>query len=652
MSGAAPTPPSSHAGERPSQRGAIATGAADAAGRRCAPGWALLAAAAATAAFYLPFLGKGFVSEDFLLIRLHRESPPWADLAATLTGPWLGMRIFQFYRPVAALLFGAEANLFGAWSTGYNAVHLIAHLLSTAIVTALAWRLLSGCSPPAGGAAPSRASAAAAAGVAGLFFGLYPLSPNAVLFAASFATLFGAVGTLGAAVLYVEARQRAECEPARPGARRLLAGSLALHAVALGCYESAAALPLWLALYELPRLASAGRRRSAVVTLLPFAVLTAAYFALRGAIFDQVLGGYPNVAEQLRNADFTIGAAALRSLARLPSPWFGGSGAASWEIVGLLAGGLALALWLATAPERARGRPLLGLFGLALGWALAFQAPFSFQLVDPSAGRFWYLAAAGPAIALGALIARARLSRRARGLQIGLVALATILLLARNSALLRDHLGWMDQAADTAAAVAEQIASVAREAGESPLFVAEYPLFIESASGVYLAQVYHYGLRSALGPPFRSESIDVYPLPAARRADVRRLATDHAVFRWLDGERLMRLRPDPAGLPRLLEVRGPAPGSAVLPEDAATIAVTVAAPAGARARVVVVATGNASAERVRLDESRGVQLPAEFLRFWERLAPGPQYWWVETLAGDGTVTAQSAPRSIHVLPPR
>ncbi|HVS63943.1 MAG TPA: hypothetical protein VMT85_10635 [Thermoanaerobaculia bacterium] len=604
-----------------------------------------------TAACYLPFLGKGFVSEDWLLIRLHRESPPWEDLVSTVTGPWLGMHVFQFYRPVAALLFGAEASLFGAWSPGYNAVHVIAHLLTTAFAMSLIWRLLRG-SPSADAAGrSSRSAALATTGIAGLFFGLYPLAPNAVLFAASFATLFGALATLGSAVLYVRWRQVAGTGPARwAGRPRLLVGSIVLYAVALGCYESSFALPAWLALYELPRLGSRAGRRSAIVALLPFATLAGAYLALRNSIFDEVLGGYPDIAAQFRRADFTIVASALRSLARVASPWFGAAGGRAWEGVAAVVVIAALALWLATAARAHRLR-LLGLFGLGLWWALLFQAPFSFRRVSPAEGRFWYLAAAGAAMSLAALMLRVTLARRGRAVQLTLVVVCLVLLLGRNAVLLRQHLNWMDRAADTAARIADAIFTVASERGD-PVFIAGYPLYVQSSAGLNLAQIYHYGLRSSVGPPFRAEAVDAYPLPAAGRADPRRLTLAQPVYRWLAGEgRLERWSADPSRLPDLLELEGPPDGAAILPEDPSALTVHVAAPAGARARVVVVATGNASVEPIRVGDQRSVELPGEFLRFWERLSPGPQYWWIEVLAADGTVRAQSAPRRLEVLPP-
>jgi hypothetical protein len=634
--------------------------------RRPVLGIAILFALLATSFAYLPFVGKGFVSEDWLLIRLHRESPPWEDLGATFAGPWLGMHVFQFYRPVAALLFATEASLFGAWSPGYDLVHVLAHLLATATLMALVWRLLTRDAVPLEARSPARTSTAVATGVAGLFFGLYPWTPNAVLFAASFATVFGGLATLGSAALYVWWRQGTEGKARVFGRPWILAGSVVLYAAALGCYEGSTALPAWLALYELTGLAVARRWRWASLALIPFALLALAYLALRDAIFGEVLGGYAHLAAQLRSADFTLVGSALRALLHLPSPGLptpGVAGNVGLEIAVALAVVAALAAWLAMGEralgerglgERGRRAGTLRIFVLGLGWILVFQAPFLFEVVVPAQGRYWYLAAAGGAIALAVLIDRATQARHARAVQVTLAALAVVVVLGRNTGLLLEHLGWMQRAGGTAERIADEVVATATRLPETPLFVADYPLFVQSASGVNLAQIYHYGLRSSVGPPFRSEPVDAYPLPSSDRADSRRMARDFPVFRWREPEqRLERWVVDPSGLPAELEVLGgPPPNAAVLPEDASALAVRLASPTGAPARVVVVATGNVSVEAQRVDESGQVQLPGEFFRFWERLEPGPQYWWIEILDESGAVDAQSAPRRILVLPPR
>ncbi|HXT22837.1 MAG TPA: hypothetical protein VN923_18970, partial [Thermoanaerobaculia bacterium] len=60
---------------------------------RVVPAWAAAVALLVVVfALYARALGRGFTSEDFLLVRWFGEHPPWRDLHAQLAEPWLGMR--------------------------------------------------------------------------------------------------------------------------------------------------------------------------------------------------------------------------------------------------------------------------------------------------------------------------------------------------------------------------------------------------------------------------------------------------------------------------------------------------------------------------------------------------------------------------------
>jgi hypothetical protein len=608
----------------------------------------LLLAAVLLAPFlvYLPHLQKGFVSEDFLLIALHREHPPWSDLAATLGGPWLGMRLFEFYRPLAALAFGAEAALFGAQSLGYNVVHLVVHLVATGLLLGVLRALLR---PLATDLGVWPVDLAAAAGA--VFFGLYPLAPNSVLFVASFANLFGAAATLGATLLYLRWQERASLEDAGPQARVPLA-ALIVFIVAIGCYESSVALPLWLCLVEAVRLPWTRQGLSrAAQALAPFVLVAAGYMAFRVSLFGDPLGGYSEVADRLRDLDPAMALLALRSLLRLPAPWFEAQPAPLLEGLATIAAGLGAWWWLAVAPPRAR-RALMRLLLLAIGWILAFLAPFSFQLVSPANGRYWYLGAAGAAVGLAALLARAALVRRPlhRRVALGLSALLLAVLLGRNVVQLHRHLGWMEEAAQIAQEISNEIV---RLAGDQPLFVTDHPTFVRSSRGVHLAQVYHYGLRAAVGPPFHDREIDVYPLPPRAEADPRRLALTHPVFRWDPQQaRLTRIRPRSSALPRLLAVEGPGEHAVVVPEDRRTLQVVLPAGVPARAvsvRLVAVTPGNATVAPAP-ELTSTLELPGPFARLWSGLAAGPQLWWVEAWDEQARAVASSEPTWMRVAP--
>ena len=145
----------------------------------------------------------------------------------------------RFYRPVSTLLLALEGWLFGAHPLPFNLVHVAVHACNAWLVHAFATRM--------------RGVGATTALAAALLFAVHPLHPNAVLFIASFATLFATAFVLGALVAYQRFR--------REGGRGWLAASLGLFALALGSYEAAAILPILVFAYEL--LIAGGRRPAA-----------------------------------------------------------------------------------------------------------------------------------------------------------------------------------------------------------------------------------------------------------------------------------------------------------------------------------------------------------------------------------------------------
>ena len=60
-----------------------------------------------------------------------------------LTGPWMGYRLFEYYRPVTSLALYGEYRLFGEQSAGWQVVSLILHMSSTAMLATLCRRVFS-----------------------------------------------------------------------------------------------------------------------------------------------------------------------------------------------------------------------------------------------------------------------------------------------------------------------------------------------------------------------------------------------------------------------------------------------------------------------------------------------------------------------------
>jgi hypothetical protein len=587
-------------------------------------------------AFYAPFLGRGFVSEDFLLVRLHLERPPWRDPLGLFAGPWLGLTdVFRFYRPVASLLFGFETALFGGWSPGYHALHLGVFLGLVALV----FRLLQRVATLRDGDGSAGSGAQPGVWLGALFFALYPLAPNSVSWVSAFPNLFGAFFTVLAAERWVAWTST--------GRRRTIACSVVAFGCALGCYESAVALPAWLLLFELVRDGSRSSQRRALPALGLVGLLAAAYLAWRRHLFGEVLGGYGELADRLRDADPTLLATVPRSLLRLPAPWFGVPRPAI-EVAAAVCVAALLAAWcFAQRGKWAAWRPAV----LGVGWAVVFLAPFRFELVWPANGRYWTLASIGMALLPLALLQRpAGPSHGGRRVLRHLAVAAILMLVARNATLLLRHLDRMDRAADLAGAIADEIGRVA---SDETVFVTDVPRFVRDGRGVNWAQVFHYGLRDAVAPPHRSTTIDAVPLPWRSEADVRRLALDHQVWRWDDERgRLVPLRPRRSQLPPLLEVAGPAPEDGLMRvEDLAAVAPRIVdPPAGSvTARVVLVAGGNSTVATHPLPPL-DPPFPAAFAALWNQLDPGRQWWWVETRDAANRVTAVSGPALLDLRP--
>ncbi|HEX2253826.1 MAG TPA: hypothetical protein VHQ65_11215 [Thermoanaerobaculia bacterium] len=637
------------------------------------PGAAPLVILVVIAALYAPLFGRWFTSEDFLLLRFLRQEPPWADWATWWTGPWLGIEVVRFYRPVSTLLLAVEANLFAGAAWAYNLVHLLVHAANAVMLWALARDLgrdrgLGGAGighaaiprsgalawPPVAGADRSELQALAAA----VLFAIHPLHPNAVSWIASFATPFATAFLLAAFLAHRRFRRHAS--------RAWQAGSLVLFALALGSYEAAIVLPVLVALAEhlLPRAGMAdeketfGRRQvHRLLAWLPLAALAAVYLLLRRAIFGQVVGGYQDFAARFDAAEAArllgdLGEALVHLLVPVyaaPVP--------AWAPAALAAVLLLVPL-VVLAPRR---REVAGwVFGWA--WAVVALAPFAFAPYVPGNGRYAYLSALGATFALGRLIAppataARRAAARSRGSS-GSGAAAGfgggargVLRHAVVGGVLLLALGWgwllvangriYREAGETARRVSAALAATPEAARGGTVFVAGYPVFLENALGVPLAQVFHYGLADSVLPPFRDTALVVYPLPRRNEgrngADWWPIAAAHpdaGLYAWdATAERLRRIAP-PAAVPEPLDARL-MPGGEVLYRPFAS-----AGPV--HHRLLLTARGNPTA----LDlppappgAAARYPLPAAFLATMVRLYGIEIWWWLEARDSAGRLVA-------------
>jgi hypothetical protein len=584
------------------------------------PAWAAAVGLPALVfALYWRALARGFTSEDFLLVRALGEHPPWRDLATQLTRPWLGISGIEFFRPVSTLLFGLEVNAFGPQARGYLVVHLLVHATSALLVWGIARQLAR--------QAAGRGQHEALAGLAAVFFAAYPLHPNAVVFVASFATLFG--GCFALLALYAYQRFRA-------GASRWWwAAALGAFCLAAASYEAAVVVPIWLAAYDQLVVAADGRGRRALLRAwAPFLPLLAAYFAWRHFLFGGFVGGYAETRERML-APASLGGDLLRSVHLLHLPLFERPAAPSTVVltVLLIVGGPLVLFALDRESARSTVRPWI------FGWTITVTAiaPFAFRPVVPANGRYWYLASAGAAISLAFVLA-ALGGSPGRRLRPAVAWLAAASIVGFWVVELAKNVEHTRRAALLARHVQAEVVRTGRSSPGSPrLFVTGHPAFLTNDAGVNLAQVFHYGLRDAAGPPFAARPLPVFPLPPLRGAELLPVilgAPRAAVLAW-NGE-AGRLQPAPlvdaGGLTELEVLPAPADGSGASPRPG-TVAVRIPAGPHARFRLLLSAPINGTARDIPAGDRQGdvlrTALPADFLDTSRQLYDGPAFWWIE-----------------------
>jgi hypothetical protein len=593
----------------------------------------------ATLAFYARALDRPFTSEDFLLIRFLAENPPWRDLRSLLAAPWLEISVVKFYRPVATLLYGVEISLFGGRPLSYNAVHLLVHVANAGMVWAIARRLGRGLDGRGETLAPFAAA---------LLFALYPLHPNAVVFSASFATLFGAAFFLAAFLFYLRFREG--------GSFAAWTGAMGFFVLALGSYEAAAVLPALLAAYDHAVLARAPSPRRHLALLpgsLPFFGMLGLYLLLRRWIFGVFVGGYEEYSQRLLAPQLRqIAEDLATSVHQLHLPAYEG-----WPRPATVAAscaaliGAPLVFWLLRGRSLDTGHARLWLFSWV--WILLAQAPFAFRPSVPGNGRYWYLAAAGVAmsaafLARGVFAATRPPWRNLAPAAVGLLAVVWCVLLG----------GYVETyvaAGRTARRLQGELLRVGRTpAAGAEMFVTRYPYFLLTRTQVPVAQVYHYGLWDSVHPPFVRERIPLYPLPPLAGAELLPVtlgAQGGPVFEWRSGS-LRRFAPPAAPALPEFQVLRPAPGAAVEPgRDAAEVAV----PPGPHARFRLLLATRINGAVFDLGAGaveNGVlraDFPAEILTTSDRLYGRNQhFWWIEARDAAGNVSGFSRMRGFHL----
>jgi tetratricopeptide (TPR) repeat protein len=209
-----------------------------------------------------------FVWDDRLLIIGNSSVKRLDALPALFSQPFLK----AYYRPVVMLSFAIEYAIYGLRPWGFHLTNLLLHAANAMLVFLLLERV-----------ARSRRTAF----IAALLFAVHPAN-KAVITINDRTGLFAAFFFISAMLLYLEFRR------SQGGGRRALsyAGCCILFALGLFSKEEALTLPLMLILLDslILNAAEASSYAKRAMRYLPFFVLIAFYFWIRGRIIDTEVG--------------------------------------------------------------------------------------------------------------------------------------------------------------------------------------------------------------------------------------------------------------------------------------------------------------------------------------------------------------------------
>jgi tetratricopeptide (TPR) repeat protein len=243
-----------------------------------------------------------------------------------------------YYRPLFTAYLTLNYKLFGLWEPGWHLMNLLVHIGATVAIFFLIKRL-------------SRDQMTAT--FAAVLFGLHPAHVESVSWISGIPDPLAALFYVPSLIWYI--RYRTE------GQTKFLVASLIAFGLSALCKETPLALPLVFIVWELARTKGrqsvVARGREIIFRMIPFAVLAAAYLALRFAVLGRISWKHPFMAQVPDSAIWmTVPYVFVKYLQHLAAPFYlsliyGTSfvtSAADARFLAPLAiiGGLALLLWI------------------------------------------------------------------------------------------------------------------------------------------------------------------------------------------------------------------------------------------------------------------------------------------------------------------
>jgi protein O-mannosyl-transferase len=246
---------------------------------------ALFLIIAATVLAYANSLSGAFVFDDTKQIAGNPALHTWSNIFRAFTSDvWSFQRGTltadippPYYRPLFTAYLTLNYQLFGLWEPGWHLANLLVHATATVLIYFLLKRL-SG----------DRLIALLAA----LIFGLHPAHVESVSWISGIPDPLAALFYVPSLIWYVRYREE--------GHRKWLAASVVAFGLAVLCKETPLVLPLVLGVWELAREQGekswTGRVKAIVPQLVPYAVVGAAYLALRFSVLGRLSWKHPFMA--------------------------------------------------------------------------------------------------------------------------------------------------------------------------------------------------------------------------------------------------------------------------------------------------------------------------------------------------------------------
>src|SRR5688572_2381225 len=241
---------------------------------------------ATTVLVYANSLSGAFVFDDTKQIVGNPSLHSWGNVLRAFTNDvWSFQRGTltsdippPYYRPLFTAYLTINYQIFGLWEPGWHLMNLLVHTIATTLVYFLLKRLSGN---------------QLIAFLAALIFGLHPAHVESVSWISGIPDPLAALFYIPSIIWYVRYREE--------GDRKWLAASVVAFGLSVLCKETPLILPLVFGAWELVRdkreKGWSARVKAMVPQLLPYAIVGAAYLAVRFSVLGRISWKHPFMAQ-------------------------------------------------------------------------------------------------------------------------------------------------------------------------------------------------------------------------------------------------------------------------------------------------------------------------------------------------------------------